>query len=184
MSYLSLIINRNLHLVLSFISVGFSIFVSLYAYKAINAAENPVLIAIDSNGTRVISRLDDPIFETEAVSFVKSFLERLYNFTPETFEKNVGFAAELMEITLWEEKKDQTLSLQKAVFEQKLRLESEVLGISKVNDHDYQALLKVKETSRISEKERTVKIKLSLFRGKRRQENPWGIEVKSYEEIF
>jgi hypothetical protein len=184
MSYLGLVINRNLHLLLTFISVSLSILVSLYCFKAIKAAEAPYLIAIDSNGTRLVTREDDPIFQTEAVSFIKTFLERLHNFSPDTFIKSVGFASELMSLELWEQKKEQITSLQETVNAQKISLETEILGISKVTETDYQALLKVKESSRITEREKTVKIKLSLLRSERRSQNPWGIEVKTYEEIY
>ncbi|HPI40508.1 MAG TPA: hypothetical protein PLJ21_06865 [Pseudobdellovibrionaceae bacterium] len=150
--------------------------------RAIGIAQNPILIAIDSNGTRVVSKSIDPIFDTEAVQFSKMFISKLYNFTPESFNENVGYASTFFSISLWKEEEQKFLELMKNVEKEKISMSTKLEKIMKNSDSEYSLELNILETTRLNSQLRKVSLKLFIQRTPRTKINPYGIEVNRYEE--
>ena len=64
----------------------FALFVtSVYAFSK---KSETLIIGIDQNGTRVVTEQEDPIFKTEAINFIRTFVSLSYNFDQETFAQN------------------------------------------------------------------------------------------------
>lgn len=182
MNYITLLIKRNVMLVLTSVSVLFCFFSVFQISKALSIANDPLILAIDSNGTRVVRRQDDPIFETEAISFLKFYLKNLYNFTPDDFLRNVGIATSYMSISLWEEEKTKILSQHKQIMENQVSMVSDVRKIFKVSDNEFSSLIVIDEKSRLSTSKRILKLKLLLKKIPRSDLNPYGIEVEGYQD--
>ncbi len=182
MNYFTLMIKRNTMLVLTSMSVMFCFFSVFQISKALSIANDPLILAIDSNGTRVVRRQDDPIFETEAISFLKFYLHNLYNFTPEDFLKNVGIATSYMSIKLWDDEKSKILSQHKYILENQVSFTSEIRKIYKVSENVYTSIILIEEKSRLSSSRKALKLKLMLKKVSRTDLNPYGIEVEGYED--
>lgn len=182
MNYITLMIKRNTMLFLTSLSVFFCFISVIQISKALSIANDPLILAIDSNGTRVVRRKDDPIFETEAISFIKFYLENLYNFTPENFLKNVGIATSYMSLELWEKEKGKILSHHKYIQENQMSLRAEIRRIYKDDPMVYTSILILEETSRMATGRRGLKLKIYIRRVPRTPLNPYGIEVERYED--
>lgn len=145
-------------------------------------SKNSLIIAIDSNGARVVSAEKDPIFKTEATRFIQRFLASVYNFQSDTFVKQIGYAANVMSDELWSLKKDEIMNLKDRVEADQVILKGNIQKLSLGENGIYYALVDVSEKSRISEKKHLVKISLKLKQTVRNNENPSGLLVDSYEE--
>lgn len=182
MSYYQLILKRNIGLILNIISILISTSAIFVVNKALNITKEPYLIAIDSNGTRVVSRKDDPIFDTEAIAFCRDFVKKMYNFNPTTFHDQVGSATELLSIKLWDEKKTGIHQYQEIVTKDHISLESSVNKILKNSENVFTVILNTVESNRFAKTERNLKLDLAFSRVQRTQSNPYGLEVTSYAE--
>ncbi len=182
MAYFYLFLKRNLMVTLTFLSFLLCFFSVVVMNRAIRIAQNPILIAIDSNGTRVVSQSVDPIFDTEAIQFSKMFVSKLYNFTPETFKENVGYASTFFSINLWLEEESKFLELMKNVEKDQISMNTKLERIIKNSDLEYLLELSMRETTRLNSEDRRVSLKLFIERTQRTKTNPYGIEVNRYEE--
>ena len=175
---------KDVQILLLVVSIFISSAALFLAFKAHKSSKIPFLIGIDQNGTRVIHNHDDPLFKSELVNFIRVYIQKLYNFKPESFDANVGFATGYMSEELWNLKKDQILSLKSKVLANQIQVETKLSKISKENDGSYKIDLKSTKLSRASRSTRNFQLKLSLAKTDRTQKNPYGIEVTNYEEIY
>lgn len=179
--YAQEIFKRNLQFILFLaITVLFALTVAIN-FKAIQKAKEPLLIAIDSNGTRLVKQVDDPIFKTEATAFIQRFLQNVYNFDSNNFMKKIGFATSLMSEELWKSKRSSILELKTKVEADEISLSGQILKITK-DETTYHALIDAEEKSRLHVQKRKIKVKVKLSSIARTADNPWGLEVDSYEE--
>lgn len=58
--------------------------------RVLSKSSRPMIIGIDGNGTRIVTDQADPIYKTEAVTFIQKFLFNVYNFDSENFMKRIG----------------------------------------------------------------------------------------------
>lgn len=182
MNYYLFLLRKNLAFFLVGISLVIAASALIIVVKTQSLYKEPFLIAIDGNGTRIITRKDDPIFETEVVGFLRNFLENLYNFSPSTFILKVGSASELMSPSLWEQKEAQILELKELVKKQEISTQALVSKISKVSNEQYAAIVFLTENSRLQKVDRTLKILMKVSKVPRSTKNPWGMEMAQYEE--
>jgi hypothetical protein len=145
-------------------------------------AKRPVLIAIDQNGTRIVTEEKDPIFKTEAVAFIQRFLRSVYNFKSDSFVRNIGYATNVMSEDLWEAKKNEIIDLKNRVDRDQVSVNGIIQKLSLDENGIYYALIDVKEYSRLSERNHRVKVAIKLKQSLRTLENPTGLMVDSYEE--
>lgn len=182
MSYYQLVMKRNLGLILNIISILISAFSLIIVNKALNITKEPYLIAIDTNGTRVVSRQDDPIFDTEAISFCRDFVKQMYNFTPSTFHTQIGDATKLLSVKLWKEKESGINQYQARVILEQISLDAQITKILKNSANNFTVLVGTIESNRFAKTERNLKLDLNFSRVQRTPSNPYGLEVISYVE--
>lgn len=179
--YAQEIFKRNLQLFL-FIGIAVLFVLSvLINFKAIKMAGDPVLIAIDGNGSRIVKQMDDPVFKTEATAFIQRFLNSVYNFDSQNFIKRIGYATSLMSEDLWKSKRSSILDLKNKVEQDEITLSGQIVKITKDED-SYHALIEASEKSRLNIQSRKIKVLIRLKVVSRTSENPWGLEVDAYEE--
>lgn len=182
MPYFFLIFKRNLLLILTAASLALCATAVVLMNMAIKISQDPILIAIDSNGTRVISKSDDPIFDTEAVQFAKMFVGKIYNFTPQNVENNMGTASGFISIQLWDEEESKFRRTIEKVQNEQVYMTGTIQRVVKHSQTEYTLYLKTQETTRANVQDRNISLKLYLQRVGRNQVNPYGIEVNRYEE--
>ena len=179
MNYLFLIEKRVLLYLLLAVLTIWSISSSFMAFSN---KERLVLVGIDENGTRIITSHTDPLFKTEVVNFIKDFSTNLYSFNSDNFIKKVGMAVDYMSSDVWKKEQARIMQLKEFVLKNKVKVNSEVLKISHIKDSEYEVVLDVKEKSKISVRDRKVKLKLQLARKTRSESNPWGMEIVEFYE--
>lgn len=182
MAYYFLVLKRNITLILTALSLILCATAVALMNKALNIAQNPILIAIDTNGTRVVTQIEDPIFDTEVVQFAKLFVNKLYNFTPKTFEENVGYASTFFSVELWKDEEAKVLELMKNVSKEQISMSSSINKIVKNAPLVFSVELATKEITRLNTLDKNISLKLYLARVSRSKTNPYGIEVIRYEE--
>jgi len=181
-TYFVFLLKRNAQFLLSVITLLLCVFAIFESRAARMRAETPTIIAIDSNGTRVVARQNDPIFESEVINFSKMFLIQLYNFTPQTFMKSVGGASSYMSQELWKTKEEQLLRYSETVKTQESSLSGSIRKMSELVDGSYRAEMDIAETSRMKTTKRRIEVVFKLERVPRDERNQWGFEVTKYDE--
>lgn len=175
------IFKRNVQFLI-FIGMAIFCFISLvFSIKAISVSKRPLIIGIDSNGTRVVTDKNDPIYKSEAMTFLKMYLFNVYNFNASNFVQRVGAATSFMSDELWNKKGSEIISLQDKVNRDGIELKGEIQKMSSDGDF-YYALVEVKEKSRVQEREYKIKVKVGIKSSSRSFNSPTGLEVDIYEE--
>ena len=178
------ILKRNLQFLMF---VGLSLFCLASGALSISALlknDKTMIIAIDANGTRIVTETLDPIYKTEAISFIQKFFFNTYNFEASNFFKRIGYATTVMSEDLWKRKESEILDLKARVERDHISLSGQVQRLTQSEDGTYHALIHLQEQNRLAQNEHQLKVSLRLKKVPRTQENPYGLEVDSYEETL
>lgn len=177
------IFKRNSQFIL-FIATTLLCAISVMAsLKALSKTSHPMIIGIDANGTRVITDQRDPIYKTEAVAFIRKFLFNVYNFDSENFMQRIGLTTTMMSEELWKAKRSEILELKNKVERDGIQVSGQTQKMTVDESGVYHGLVIVKERSRMNERDHRVEISIKLKNVPRTQDNPFGLEVDSYEEV-
>lgn len=176
------ILKRNIQFLL-FLGLSLFCFVTcIVCLKVLVSTKKPTIIAIDLNGTRLVSSEADPIFKTEATAFIKKYLFNIYNFNSNNFMQRIGYATSLMSEDLWNKKRSEVLDLKAKVERDEISLSGEIQKLTLDESGQYHALIEVIEKSRLNEMKHLVGAVLSLKKVDRSGDSPYGLEVDLYEE--
>jgi hypothetical protein len=182
--YQSEMMKRNIQFILFLGLSLLSVITIVFNIKSTISGRVPLLIAIDSNGTRIINKKDDPIFTTEAVGFINKFTTSIYNFDSKNFMSKVGSATGMMSDELWKQKKNAIVDLRSRVEKDEISIEGELTKLTKDESGIYYGLVHIKEKSRLSVTEKTIKVEISLKSRERSEFSPYGMEIDKYEETL
>ena len=167
-----------------FLGVCFLFLVSVvFHFKTLRQSKTPLIIAIDANGARLVSEPTDPIFKTEAIAFIRKFFFNSYNFDSTNFIRRVGLATTFMSEDLWKRKQQEILDLKTKVEREQIQLQTDILKITQDEQGLYHVLLDVKETNRLNQQSHQIRATVQLTKVDRTPNNPYGLEVASYEEV-
>lgn len=176
------ILKRNIQFILFVLMVGLSLISTGLSIFTLFKLRNPVIIGIDPNGTRIVREHKDPIFKTEAVSFIQRFTFNVFNFDSQNFFKRLGAATTVMSDALWDKKRREIMDLRNRVERDEISLTGVIQEMTLDDKGTYHCLVSVKKKSRLNIQEHKIKIAIRLKATKRTPENPYGLEVDSYEE--
>jgi hypothetical protein len=154
----------------------------IFVFTSMSDKRDLKIIAIDPNGTRLVTTQEDPIFKTEAIAFIQQFFFSAYNFNQENFFKRVGFITTLMTEELWKKKEQEILALKDKVSRDSIEVSSELQKLTRTEDGKFHGQIKLKEKSRLNVTEHLLQVTISLKAVPRTTQNPFGLEVESYEE--
>lgn len=163
----------------------FALFVTaLYAFSK---KSETMLIAIDQNGTRVVTEQDDPIYKAEVINFIRTFVSLSYNWDQETFAENAAKYSELMSLDLWNQKKSEILRMADDLKKEPMQASTIITRIAKDKTKDGTDVYKVYANQTVSRRARTATLKylfsIQVARTpKRTKENAYGYEITSVEE--
>lgn len=176
------ILKRNSQFVL-FIATATLCLVSVVVnLKVLSKSSRPMIIGIDANGTRLVTDQADPIYKTEAVAFIQKFIFNVYNFDSENFMKRIGLTTTIMSDDLWKSKRSEILDLKNKVERDNIRVSGQIQKMTRDEAGIYHGLVLVKEQSRMNEQDHLIEVSIKLKTVLRSQDNPYGLEVDSYEE--
>lgn len=160
---------------------------AITAIYAFSKKSETLIIAIDQNGTRIVTEKDDPIYKVEVMNFIRTFVSLSYNWDQETFTENAGKYSELMSLDLWNQKKSEILRVADELKKEPMQASTMITKITKDKNKDGDDIYKVYTTQTVSRRARTATLKY-LFTiqvaktAKRTKENAYGYEVTSIEE--
>lgn len=159
----------------------------LTAIYAFSKKSEILIIGIDQNGTRVVTEQEDPIFKTEAINFIRTFVSLSYNFDQETFAANAAKYSDLLSLKLWNEKKSDILRAAEEIKKEPLQFSTIITKIAKDKDKDGLDIYKVYTEQTITRRAKVDKLKylvnLQIAKvDKRTKDNPYGFEVTFLEE--
>lgn len=152
------------------------------SYRLVSEDLDPVLIAIDANGTRVITSEDDPIFKTEVIAFLRHFSLLLYNFDSNSFKANVGMATTFFSDQLWNGLSDEYQRKMAIVQSSDISMASQPIRITKIGSSTFSVDLKVRKSEKLNIEDYELKANIEIKPSERTATNPWGIEVVSLTE--
>jgi len=176
------ILKRNSQF-LMFIAISLLCVISIAAnLRVISKQGTPLIIGIDNNGTRIVTEVSDPIYKTEAVAFIQKFLFSIYNFNSENFMKRIGLSTTLMSEELWQKKRSEILNLKSKVEKDEISITGLVQKLTIDENGVYHGLVLIKEKSRMNEADHQIAVSIKLNKVPRTLDNPYGLEVDSYEE--
>ena len=155
---------------------------SVLNIRAVSQGRKPIIIGIDGNGTRIVTEASDPIYKTEAIAFIRKFFYNAYNFNTSNFFKRIGLATTMMSENLWKKKESEILDLKSKVERDNIEISGEIVELSKEENGLYHALIKIKEKTRLNEQNHEMMVSVRLKPVTRTSDNPFGLEVDSYEE--
>lgn len=142
----------------------------------------PIIIGIDSFGTRVVSNDQDPIVKAERVSFVKKFISNLYSYDETTFDDRISMVGDLMSDALWSEKKAEFKSLSDRLKTDTLTQKAIIQDIREIDESHFEADLKVTISSRLRQQQTEIRLRMELSESPRTTSKPYPWEVKNYAE--
>jgi len=178
------ILKRNTQFLLFIATAVMCLISTIASLRAITKSTHPIIIGIDSNGTRVVTENNDPIFKTEATAFIQKFIFNVYNFNSQNFIKRLGYATSIMSEDLWKRKQSEIMDLKSKIERDAIAISGQIQKLTKDESGTYHALILVHEKSRLNEQDHKIEITLKLKAAPRTQENPSGLEVDSYEEAI
>lgn len=178
------IFKRNALLIMVIVMSLVCLLMVIMNFKAISRANKPLIIGIDGNGTRIVTETNDPIYKTEASSFIQKFAFNIYNFNSENFMKRIGLATTMMTEGLWKKKRSEILDLKSKVERDEISVSGRVLKVTLDSAGTYHGLIEIKEKTRLNNQDHKVEVAIKLKSAVRSQDNPSGLEVDSYEETI
>lgn len=176
------IFKRNVQFILFIGVTAICLVSSMLSLKSLSRSSKPLIIGIDANGTRVVTEANDPIYKTEAIAFIQKFFFNAYNFDQRNFFKRLGYATTLMSEDLWKKKEGEILDLKNRIERDNIEVSSQILKLTKDEEGTYHGLVQLKEQSRLNQQDHKVVVAIKLKVVPRNQDNPFGLEVDSYEE--
>lgn len=166
------------------LTFGISLLALLFNLKAVVGTKTPLIFAIDGNGTRIVNDLADPIFKTEALAFIQTFIFNTYNFSPDSFLKRIGFVTTVMSDDLWNKKKQNILDLKDKIERDQIKVSGTLVKLTKDDEGVFHAFVSVTEQSRLATNSHNLEVSLKLRKTDRSAQNSYGLEVESYEETI
>lgn len=151
---------------------------------ALQNRKETVLVGIDSLGfARVISTKNDRYVQEELKAFLKEFINRYYSYSDLTFDQQVGAASDLMNQTLWDQKKTELHELRLKILKEPLEQVSNIETLDLINEGQVEGVLNLQVTQKLNKKNFKLKVNLSIKANERNQKNPWGYEVTEVSDV-
>lgn len=176
------ILKRNTQFILFIATATLCLISVVVNLKVLSKSNRPMIIGIDTNGTRMVTDQADPIYKTEAVAFIQKFVFNVYNFDAENFMKRIGLTTTMMSEDLWKAKRSEILDLKNKVERDNIHISGQIQRMTLDEAGIYHGLVLVKERSRMNEQDHRIEVSIKLKTVPRTQDNPYGLEVDSYEE--
>ena len=144
---------------------------------ALLKTEKTILIGVSDDSSYVISNSNEALRRKEVVSFIRSFIESYYEFSPANHAEKLSRAGDMMTPTLWEQKRPDLQRLNERLKIEPLVQTAKILSIDMVDDETIEALLQVQIVKRLESVSKNLKVTLKMKAHDRSDSNPWPIEI-------
>lgn len=150
---------------------------------AVRVESKTILIGIDEAGSRLITDSNDRILQNELKNFIKTFIETFYGYDERSFSSQMGHAADLMSVELWETQKPKLLEMKEKLTKLPLSQSPEIESLDLIDGNRVEGVLELIIKSRISEQKIKLKVNLSFDKAERTETNPWGYEITEVSDV-
>lgn len=159
---------------------------SLWAITATLVAllktEKTILIGVSDEASYVISQSNEAVKRKEIASFVRSFIENYFEFTPSNHAEKISLAGDLMAKSLWDEKRPNLLKINERLKSEPLIQSAKILSIDLINEETVEALLEIHIAKRIESVSTNLKVTLKVRPHERTETNPWPYEITEVKD--
>lgn len=142
----------------------------------------PILIGIDSYGTRIITRSDDALLRREKENLMKQFISEFYNFDQTNYSEKLSHAGDLMSLRLWNDKKSEFEKIAKKLTDENLSQNAKIVELRQVDENTFQADLLLHIERKLTPTDLKLRIEIQIQPHARSTENPYPYEVDHYDE--
>ena len=149
---------------------------------AFSKKKETLLISISESGARIVVASDDIALKTEAAEFLKTFLGFYFNFSEVNHRQQIGKAADLMSVELWDRLKGKLLEVDERLKVQPLTQIAEIESIDQIGDATFESVLMIGVRTRVNESKAKLKVTVQVKRRARTRENPWSFEVTEIKD--
>jgi hypothetical protein len=149
---------------------------------ALLKTEKTVLIGVADEASYVISQSNETIKRREIASFVRSFIESYFEFTPNNHAEKISRAGDLMAKSLWDEKLPNLLKINERLKTEPLIQSAKIHSIDLINEETVEAMLQVQITKRIESITTNLKVTLKVRPHERTESNPWPFEITEVKD--
>ena len=161
--------------------VGYSVVSTVLLLKL---DPKPLVIGIDSYGTRIINSADDRLIRLERQNFVKRFIQSFYSYESSNFESRISLAGDSMTKDLWESRKSEFSAQAEKSKTAEISQRVEISDLREVDSENYQADLVLTIKNRLQETTAKLRLDLQIRPSRRSDVNPYPFEVASYAEAL
>ncbi len=152
---------------------------SIYALKKENQT---LLLQMNGFDTRVIDQSEQPPIEIE--NFFHNFVGLFYSYNSQNYESHMNRAAPMLKLSVLKEFAPRLNKMFDRVIQTPVNQIAFIEKINKIQDFDYELVIKVERSEKGQETSNDYNIRLSVDRTDRTRENPYGIEIVKLEEIY
>ncbi|MBN8540724.1 MAG: hypothetical protein J0L82_10095 [Deltaproteobacteria bacterium] len=161
--------------------LGLIIVLGLWAVSATVFAvlkkDRTILIGVADDASYVISDSNEALRRKEIVSFVRSFIENYYVFTPSNHAEKISRAGDIMASALWESKRADLKQVNERLKTEPLVQTAKILSIDLVDRETIEAALQITILKRIETISTNLKVTLTVRPIERTETNPWPFEI-------
>ena len=180
MNYLFKLYKFHILIVLSILSLFFWALTS--SLWALNQKKSKILVVerkCDSSIT-----ITNPLLDKEhrfIQSFLYQFIALTFNFNHKNYKENMKKSGSLMSLNLWNKKKKEIVKVYEQIKDKNFHQTFEIINLEKIKQDKFLLELKTFYHKKGINLKDQIKVTIFIQKTKIREDNSWGIEVKSYE---
>lgn len=149
---------------------------------ALLKTEKTILIGVSDEASYVISKSNEAVKRKEIASFVRSFIENYFEFTPNNHAEKISLAGDLMAKSLWDEKRPTLLKINERLKTEPLVQSAKILSIDLLDPETVEVLLLITIAKRIESVSTNLKVTLKVREHERTESNPWPHEITEVKD--
>lgn len=161
--------------------LGLIIALTLWATSATLIAvlkkDRTILIGVTDDASYVISDSNEALRRKEIVSFVRTFVENYYEFTPTNHAEKISRAGDVMASGLWESKRADLKQVNDRLKTDPLVQTAKIVSIDLIDETTIEATLQIAILKRIETISTNLKVTLKVRPHERTESNPWPYEI-------
>ncbi len=142
----------------------------------------PLVIGIDSYGTRIVSSENDSVLKLEKNQFVRQFVNYLYSFDETNFDDRISLVGDLMSESLWEKKKAVFTGISNKLKEEPMVQKGQTIDLREIDETHFEADVDASIQSRLRKSTAKVRVQIEIGKAPRTTSKPYPWEVIQYDE--
>ena len=149
---------------------------------ALTKKDSLVVIAVGDDSSYVVKDTNTSRDKKELLNFTKVIVEKLYTFTPVSFDKNLTEVSDLMSADLWTSKRDEYQRLSAKLKVDPLTQTSKIISVDDLGEGRLSLLVDIEIRHKLETKLARLKVELEIKKRGRSEMNPWMYELEGVQD--